>query len=120
LLDDGECDDPFAEDALMGGRLRGRTGLELIVGLPTPRCVVPTRAHEELPADPRILRTIVEHHRLDLGRVGHQGCAGAYAEVACAGRLQVGERLNVERGKARPDEMIRAAIARLGGPRDQT
>ena len=45
--------------AFSRGRAPGRrasqaaSGLEMTVGLPTPRCVVPTRAQEELPADPR-------------------------------------------------------------------
>ena len=55
--------------------------MRITVGLPTPRCVVPTRAHEELPADPRVLRTLAADHRIALGRFGNQPCAGAYAEV---------------------------------------
>lgn len=120
VLDDGDGNDRFAEDALLGGALRGRSGLELTVGLPTPRCVVPTRAHEELPADPGILRTLVEHHRFDLGPFGRQGCVGVYAEVARAGRIQVGERLDVEPGKAPPDEAVRIAVARLIEQLDQS
>jgi uncharacterized protein YcbX len=81
----------FVEDELIGRRLAGASGLELAVVIHTPRCVVPTRAHEELPADPRILRTLVGHHRIDLGRYGRQGCAGAYAEVVRPGRVRVGD-----------------------------
>jgi uncharacterized protein len=113
LLDDGSAADHFAEDALLGSRLRGPSGLELEVGLPTPRCVVPTRAQEGLPADPRILRTVVDRHRVDLGPFGRQGCVGAYAEVTCTGPVQVGERLDVDAGGTTPDEAIAVAIARL-------
>ena len=109
VLDDGH-DGGFAEDALLGGRLRGASGIELTVDLPTPRCVVPTRAHEELPPDPDVLRTIVKHHRLDLGPFGRQGCAGAYAWVARPGRVEVGERLEVEGREAPLAEVIRAAV----------
>ena len=109
VLDDGAVAGGFAEDALLGGRLRGPSGVELAVGLPTPRCVVPTRAHDELPADPRILRTVVQQHRLDLGPFGRQGCAGAYAEVARGGEVRVGQRLDVEPG----DTTVEAAVARL-------
>jgi uncharacterized protein YcbX len=77
------------------------SGLELTVGLPTPRCVVPTRAQDGLPADPGILRTLVERHRIDFGPVGRQGCAGAYAEVARTGRLSTRDRLEVRRGDCR-------------------
>ena len=116
VLDDGPDGAPFAEDALLGGRLQAPSGLQLTVSLPTPRCVVPTRAQEELPADPGILRTIVEHHRIDLGPFGRQGCAGAYAEVASAGRLRTGERLEVRRGHVAPRAVIDSAVIRL---RDQ-
>jgi uncharacterized protein YcbX len=113
VLDDGPDARPFAEDALLGGRLQAPSGLELTVGLPTPRCVVPTRAQDELPADPGILRTIVEHHRIDLGPYGRQGCAGAYAEVASAGRLRTGERLAVRHADVTPRAAIDSAVARL-------
>jgi uncharacterized protein YcbX len=115
VLDDGADARPFAEDALLGGRLQAPSGLELTVGLPTPRCVVPTRAQDELPADPGILRTIVEHHRIDLGPYGRQGCAGAYAEVANAGRLRTGERLAIRRADVTPRAAIDSAVARLQG-----
>jgi hypothetical protein len=58
-------------------------------------------------------RAIVAHHRLDLGPFGRQGCAGAYAEVVRGGRVEVGGRLEVARGRAPRDEAIRAAVARL-------
>jgi MOSC domain-containing protein len=114
LLDDGPGGDgAFAEDDLLGGTLRAPSGLALTVGLPTPRCVVPTRAQDGLPHDPAVLRTVVARHRIDLGPVGRQGCAGSYAEVAAAGDLRVGERLAIEPGTATPDEVVRAALARL-------
>jgi uncharacterized protein YcbX len=113
LLDDGPEGGPFAEDALIGARLQAASGLALTVGLPTPRCVVPTRAQDGLPADPAILRTLVDRHRIDLGPFGRQGCAGAYAEVASAGRLRTGERLEVRRGPMAPRAAIDSAVARL-------
>jgi len=118
LLDDGQADDGFGEDGLLGGRLRGRSGLELTVALPTPRCVVPTRAHEELPADPHVLRSLIEHHRIDLGPLGRQGCVGAYAEVARGGRIEVGEELVAEPGEKSPEEAVRSAVDRVLGLAD--
>lgn len=113
LLDDGSGDVRFAEDALLGGRLRGRSGVELTVGLPTPRCVVPTGAQEHLPHDPRILRTVVREHRIDLGPFGRHGCAGAYAKVVRHGRLRTGERLEVRRGASSGDAALAEAVATL-------
>ena len=113
VLDDGPEDEPFAEDALLGARLQAPSGLELTVGLPTPRCVVPTRAQDGLPADPAVLRTLVQRHRIDLGPFGRLGCAGAYAEVASAGRLRTGERLEVRRGHRPPRAVIDSAVLDL-------
>jgi uncharacterized protein YcbX len=113
LLDDGEGQDVFTEDALIGGGLRAPSGLEITVSIPTPRCVVPTRAHEELPADPAILRTIVAEHRVDLGSFGSQGCAGAYATVAHPGRLATGEWVDVQEPMTTPARSIRDAVARV-------
>jgi uncharacterized protein len=120
LLDDGDRADPaadgFPEDALLGATLRAPSGLEMTVGLPTPRCVVPTRAHDGLAPDPTILRTVVARHRIDLGPVGRQGCAGSYAEVARGGWLRAGDRLAVRPGAAPPGEVVRASLARLFRP----
>jgi uncharacterized protein YcbX len=116
VLDDGPGNASFAEDALLGATLQAPSGLELTVSLPTPRCVVPTRAQDGLPADPAILRSLVERHRIDLGPFGRHGCAGAYAEVASAGRLGIGERLEVRPGHLTPRAVIDIVVARL---RDQ-
>jgi uncharacterized protein len=114
ILDDGRAPGEFTEDRLIGGELRGPSGVRLGVGLPTPRCVVPTRAHEELPADPSLLRTLAQHHRVDLGPFGRLPCAGAYAEVAREGRLAVGERIEVRAGvAASPDAAVAEAVRRL-------
>jgi MOSC domain-containing protein len=113
VLDDEPADGSFAEDALLGATLRAASGLELTVGLPTPRCVVPTRAQDGLPADPAILRTLVERHRIDLGPFGRHGCAGAYAEVASAGHVRIGERLEVRPGLTTPRAVIDDAVTRL-------
>jgi uncharacterized protein YcbX len=113
VLDGAPDDASFAEDALLGASLRAPSGLELTVGLPTPRCVVPTRAQDGLPADPAVLRTLVERHRIDLGPFGRQGCAGAYAEVASAGRLRTGERFEVRPGRTAPRALIDGVVTRL-------
>jgi uncharacterized protein YcbX len=59
-------DDSGDEDALLGGTLRAPSGLSLTVGLPTPRCVVPSRALDGLPADPSLLPAIDRRRRVDL------------------------------------------------------
>jgi uncharacterized protein YcbX len=113
VLDDGDRPGAFTEDDLVGRALTGPGGVRITVGLPTPRCVVPTRAHEELPADPRVLRTLAADHRVGLGRFGNQPCAGAYAEVDRAGALAVGEVLVVGEETTAPDDALRATVRRL-------
>jgi hypothetical protein len=53
--------------------------------------VVPTRAREELPAVPGLLKQIAGHSMWELGPFGRGACLGTYAEVADGGRLAVGE-----------------------------
>ena len=83
------------EDNLIGRELRGRSGVRLRLDLHTPRCVVPTRAQHGLPADTRLLRSLVGHRLRDVPTLGPRPCMGAYASVPAAGRLGVGERLAV-------------------------
>jgi MOSC domain-containing protein len=114
VLDDGAAPGELTERELLGAELRGSSGVRLRVGLPTPRCVVPTRAREELPADPRILKAIAGQSRWDLGPFGRPGCLGAYAEVARGGHLVVGERLTVEpRAEPTPERAVAAAVERV-------
>jgi uncharacterized protein YcbX len=114
VLNDGGAPGELTERALLGAELRGSSGVRLRVGLPTPRCVVPTRAREELPADPGLLRAIAGQSRWDLGPFGRPACLGAYAEVARGGRLVVGERLRVERpADVTSESAVAAAVERV-------
>jgi uncharacterized protein YcbX len=114
VLDDGMAPGELTERALLGTELRGSSGVRLRVGLPTPRCVVPTRAREELPADPPLLKAIARQSRWDLGPFGRPACLGAYAEVARGGRLAAGERLTVEPGaEGTPERAVAAVVERV-------
>lgn len=120
VLDDGAPGPAFAEDLLVGGALRGDDGLEIAIEVPTPRCVVPTRTHDGLPADPRILRTVVAEHRLDLGAFGSRGCAGAYARVTRPGRLRAGQLLEAEFAPSDPGREIARAVSGLAARLQET
>lgn len=114
VLDDGMAPGELTERGLLGAELRGSSGVRLRVGLPTPRCVVPTRAREELPADPPLLKAIARQSRWDLGPFGRPACLGAYAEVACGGHLAVGERLTAEPGaEPTPERAVAAVVERV-------
>ena len=113
VLDDGAAPGRFTEEDLHGGELRSHTGVRLAVGLPTPRCVVPTRAREELPADPGLLKTIADANRWDLGPLGRPACLGAYADVRRGGLLAAGEILEVDpRTEATPAAAVATAVRR--------
>ncbi|MFN0252772.1 MAG: MOSC domain-containing protein [Kofleriaceae bacterium] len=57
------------------------------VDCPTPRCSMPTRAQEKLPADPKVLKTIV---------IEAERCVGAYTTVTRAGAVRVGDEVRLD------------------------
>lgn len=76
--------------ALRAGQLVAR------IEIPSVRCSMTTRAQPGLGADPGVLRAVVEHARR---------CAGVYAGVEQAGRVKVGD----------PVELERPRVTRLAG-----
>jgi uncharacterized protein YcbX len=75
---DGE---EFAEDAWVGQAVTaGSVGLTPF--MPTVRCVVPTRAWGDLPADLGLVKAVNKHHGASLG---------IYAAVSSPGRVAVGD-----------------------------
>ncbi|MFN3002782.1 MOSC domain-containing protein [Mycolicibacterium wolinskyi] len=58
---------------------------------PTPRCVIPTLEHGELPRAPQALRTPAAENRVDAFGMGLLPCAGTYLEVVSEGTMQVGD-----------------------------
>ncbi|WP_405969228.1 MOSC domain-containing protein [Streptomyces sp. NBC_00988] len=57
LVVDTDSGPGFPEDAWLGSRLRVGEALFRVV-VPTPRCVIPTLGHDELPPDPGIMRAV--------------------------------------------------------------
>lgn len=114
VLDDGDEPGEVTDVALLGRELRATAGgPRLRPGLPTPGCVVPTRAREELPAAPRLLRHLATGHRWELGPFGRPPCLGVYAEVVASGHLAAGERVTVGRASVPPREAAAATVARV-------
>ncbi|MDH6461907.1 uncharacterized protein YcbX [Micromonospora sp. A200] len=86
----------FVENGWVGRELRVGAGLVLRVVAPTPRCAVPTLAHGPLPPDPEALRAAARLNRVvPLPALGPQPCVGAYAVVVRAGRVEVGDPVEV-------------------------
>ncbi|HYR96123.1 MAG TPA: MOSC domain-containing protein [Candidatus Binatus sp.] len=72
----------FVEDAIEGKLLAIGDAVRVRAFMPTIRCALTTRAQEDLPADPTILRTIVEQHA---------GNLGLYATVETSGDVHLGD-----------------------------
>ncbi|OQR59677.1 MOSC domain-containing protein [Streptomyces maremycinicus] len=85
----------FPEDAWPGSRLRVGEALFRVV-VPTPRCVIPTLGHDELPADPGIMRAVARVHRVPVFDLGRLSCLGAYLDVLQAGTVRVGDAISLE------------------------
>ena len=77
--------DGFAEDAWVGGSLKGGD-VELAVRKRTTRCVIALRAQQDLPKDPEVARSLQRDHDLKLG---------VYATVAHPGSITTGDTVTI-------------------------
>ncbi|MER5596423.1 MOSC domain-containing protein [Streptomyces sp. NPDC002265] len=85
----------FPEDAWVGSRLRVGEALFRVV-VPTPRCVMPTLGHGELPADPGIMRAVAREHRVPVFDLGPLSCLGVYLDVLEAGTVRLGDAITLQ------------------------
>lgn len=81
-------------DDLLGCDLVGADAV-LHAAMPTGRCVMTTLAQGSLPHDAQILRAVASVDRREVPKLGDKPCAGVYADVAQAGVVRVGDRLDV-------------------------
>jgi uncharacterized protein YcbX len=87
----GTADAGFVENNWIGRKLAIGDEVRLNVALPDPRCVMTTLAQGELPKDIDVLRTLVQHNRVQVAGGGLFPCAGVYAVVGAAGTLRAGD-----------------------------
>lgn len=80
----------FPEDAWIHSHLRIGEALFRVV-VPTPRCVIPTLAQEELPPDPGIMRAVAREHRIPVFDLGLLSCVGVYLDVLEPGTVRIGD-----------------------------
>lgn len=85
----------FVENGWVGHELALGDGARFNVALLDPRCVMTTLAQEGLPRDTDVLRTLVQHNRMQVGDLGQFPCAGVYAVVAAPGTVRTGDRATV-------------------------
>lgn len=81
----------FVENSWVGSTLTIGKNVRLMVAMPDPRCVMVTLPQNGIPKDTNILRTLVEHNRLDIMGGGKFPCAGVYAVVAEQGFVSIGD-----------------------------
>ena len=84
----------FVENEWVGRTLAIGDDVKLGVALPDPRCVMPSLAQEELPRDPRILKALAQHNRIDVAGALFP-CAGVYAVAEAAGEIRKGDRISL-------------------------
>ncbi len=92
IVDTGERG--FVENEWVGRALAIGDDVRLGVALPDPRCVMPSLAQEELPRDPRILKALARHNRIDVAGTRYP-CAGVYAVAEATGTIRKGDRISL-------------------------
>ncbi|HSB10869.1 MAG TPA: MOSC N-terminal beta barrel domain-containing protein [Blastocatellia bacterium] len=89
----GALEPGFVENGWIGRELAIGDGVRLSVALSDPRCVMTTLAQGDLPADTGVLRTLVQHNKVQVGGAGQFPCAGVYAVIHAPGTIQRGDRV---------------------------
>jgi uncharacterized protein YcbX len=84
----------FVENDWPGHSLAIGEDVQLGVALPDPRCVMPSLAHEDLPRDPRILKALARHNRIDVAGAMFP-CAGVYAVAEATGTIRKDDRVSL-------------------------
>ncbi len=87
----------FIESEWVGQTLAIGEGVLIRIIDPAPRCVMTTMAQGDLPHDPRILRTVMEHNRVHVSAFGQElPCVGVYAAVVRGGAIRAGDPVRVQ------------------------
>ena len=81
----------FVENAWVGKALKTGNSVSLIITMPDPRCVMTTLSQDGIARDNSVLRTLVDHNRLDIIGAGKYPCAGVYAVVGNGGMIRVND-----------------------------
>jgi uncharacterized protein len=77
----------FVENDWVGRKLAIGEDVQLDVALPDPRCVMPSLEQKDLPRDPRILKALARHNRIDVAGALYP-CAGVYAVAKATGTIR--------------------------------
>lgn len=81
----------FVENAWVGRVIGIGDEVQVCVTFPCPRCVMPTLAQGELPADPEVLRAAGENLQMFALKARKLPTVGVYAHVVRGGTIRVGD-----------------------------
>jgi uncharacterized protein len=85
----------FVENEWVGRSLAIGDDVQLVVALPDPRCVMPSLAQkDELTRDPKILKTLARHNRIDIAGSLFP-CAGVYAVAEAPGTIRKDDQVSL-------------------------
>jgi uncharacterized protein YcbX len=84
----------FVENEWLGRTLAIGEEVQVGVSLPDPRCVMPSLEQEDLPRDPRILKALAQHNRIDVAGSLYP-CAGVYAVAQATGTIHKADRVSL-------------------------
>ena len=77
----------FVENGWLGRTLAIGDDVQLGVSLPDPRCCMPGLPQEDLPRDPKVLKALARHNRIDVAGALYP-CAGVYAVAETTGTVR--------------------------------
>jgi uncharacterized protein YcbX len=83
----------FVDNDWVNTSLRVGADVELHLVMAVPRCVMTTRAQDDLPADKAILQTVTRENRIEIPGMGPNPCVGVYGLVTAGGAVARGDRV---------------------------
>jgi uncharacterized protein YcbX len=84
----------FVENDWVGRKLAIGDDVQVGVALPDPRCCMPGVEQEDLPRDPKILKALARHNRIDVAGSLFP-CAGVYAVAETTGTIRRDDRVSL-------------------------
>jgi uncharacterized protein len=84
----------FVENDWVGHSIAIGEEVRLGVALPDPRCCMPSVEQEDLPRDPKILKALARHNRIDVAGALFP-CAGVYAVAESTGTIRKNDRVSL-------------------------
>ncbi|MEM8845418.1 MAG: MOSC domain-containing protein, partial [Pseudomonadota bacterium] len=90
--------DGFVENDWIGKTIVIGESVRLNITDPTPRCAIPTLGNGELPDDPKVLKTIVEHNMREVPYLENKAlpCIGNYAFLVQDGMISINDPVWIE------------------------